>query len=232
MAIDLLAPTDPQPPNGDDKPAAMLGLLNAVHNNSAVTQRSLAKELGVALGIANAMLRRCVEKGLIKVRQAPARRYAYYLTPRGFAEKSHLTAQYLTESFKFFRVARSECEALFAECAARGWRRLVLVGTGELAEIARLCVAESPVELVAVVDPYYQAQSFAGLPVLAEIGSLPPGAFDAVVVTAVRAPQAAFDAALVAARAMNMAPERVLAPKLLRVSAAPPAELGSDEASA
>src|SRR5438445_8329748 len=82
-----------------------LGMLNAVEENSVVTQRSLAKELGIALGLANAYLRRCVSKGLIKVTHAPANRYAYYLTPQGFAEKSRLTAQYLALSFDFFRVA-------------------------------------------------------------------------------------------------------------------------------
>ena len=208
----------------DDKVAVVLGMLNAVHNNSAVTQRSLARELGVALGIANATLRRCVEKGLIKVREAPARRYAYYLTPRGFAEKSHLTAQYLTDSFKFFRTARSQCEALLVECAARGWRRIALAGAGELAEIARLCAAEAGVELVAVVDRQWPDRRFAGLPVLAELGALAGDKVDAVVVTDVRAPQATFDAMLTAAAATGLAADRVLAPKLLRISVVRPPE--------
>jgi DNA-binding MarR family transcriptional regulator len=74
----------------------MLGLLAAVERDSALTQRHLARELGIALGLANAYLRRCTKKGLIKMRQAPLNRYAYYLTPRGFAEKSRLTAEYLS----------------------------------------------------------------------------------------------------------------------------------------
>ena len=86
-----------------------LGMLNAVEENSVLTQRSLARELGIALGLANAYLKRCVTKGYIKVTHAPAKRYAYYLTPQGFAEKSRLTAQYLAISFDFFRLARSQC---------------------------------------------------------------------------------------------------------------------------
>ncbi len=66
----------------------VLGLLEYVGRGGEQSQRRLASELGVALGLANAYLKRCVKKGLVKVRQAPARRYAYYLTPRGFAEKS------------------------------------------------------------------------------------------------------------------------------------------------
>ena len=90
-------------------------MLNAVEENAVLTQRSLARGLGIALGLANAYLKRCVTKGYIKVTQAPANRYAYYLTPKGFAEKSRLTTQYLTNSFDFFRLARNQCDALFAE---------------------------------------------------------------------------------------------------------------------
>ena len=92
-----------------------LGLLNAVHDNSAVTQRTVARELGIALGLANAYLKRCVKKGLIKVSQVPPNRYAYYLTPQGFAEKSRLTAEYLSYSFTFFRRAREQFPSLGAE---------------------------------------------------------------------------------------------------------------------
>ena len=47
----------------------------------------LAAELGMAVGLVNAYLNRCIQKGLVKATQAPARRYAYYLTPQGFARK-------------------------------------------------------------------------------------------------------------------------------------------------
>src|SRR5258708_12623507 len=77
----------------------VLGLLEYVGRGGEQSQRRLASELGVALGLANAYLKRCVKKGLVKVRQAPARRYAYYLTPRGFAEKSRLTLQFISHPF-------------------------------------------------------------------------------------------------------------------------------------
>ncbi|HEY4820142.1 MAG TPA: winged helix-turn-helix transcriptional regulator, partial [Xanthobacteraceae bacterium] len=68
----------------------MLGLLESVERGGEQSQRRLASELGVALGLVNAYLKRCVNKGLVKVSEAPARRYAYYLTPHGFTEKSLL----------------------------------------------------------------------------------------------------------------------------------------------
>ena len=79
----------------------MLGLLESVERDGGQSQRRLASELGIALGLVNAYLKRCVKKGLVKVGQAPARRYAYYLTPQGFAEKSRLTVEYLSEFILF-----------------------------------------------------------------------------------------------------------------------------------
>ena len=73
--------------------ARVLEVLDAVHQRSDLSQRHLARQMGVALGLANSYLKRCMRKGLIKISAAPANRYLYYLTPKGFSEKSRLTAR-------------------------------------------------------------------------------------------------------------------------------------------
>lgn len=188
-----------------------LGLLNAVQENSKITQRSMAKDLGIALGLANAYLKRCVRKGLIKISEVPPNRYAYYLTPKGFTEKSRLTSEYLSSSFTFFRKAKGQCGETLSYCAARGWTRIALSGCGELAEIATLCATEHDVELVGMIDPKANAASFAGLKVVADANKL--RGLDAVIVTDLRAPQDVFDALTA-----EMPAERVLAPPLLGIS--------------
>lgn len=206
----------------DDGPrdtAITLGVLSAIERDSAITQRSLSNELGIALGLANAYLKRCARKGWIKVSQAPLNRYAYYLTPRGFTEKSRLTGEYLRDSLKFFRSARSSCVALFGECRARGQTRIVLAGAGELAEIAVLSAGEAGVEIVAVVDVGAAAAACAGRPVRRELGD---GGFDAVVVTDTVTPQATFEAMAAAVQRAGLSAEMVLAPSLLRVSPGAP----------
>jgi hypothetical protein len=191
-----------------------LGMLNAVEENSVLTQRSLARELGIALGLANAYLKRCVTKGYIKVTHAPAKRYAYYLTPLGFAEKSRLTAQYLAISFDFFRLARSQCSALFTECETRGWTRIALCGAGELAEIAMLCAESHAVTLIGLVEAAGGA-SVGKLPLVEDLAAL--AAPDAVLITEQRTPQQTYD------RIVTSLPrERVLAPRLLNISRTPP----------
>jgi DNA-binding MarR family transcriptional regulator len=191
----------------------VLGVLDVVERDPSVTQRSVARELGIALGLANAYLRRCVRKGLIKVSEVPRRRYAYYLTPQGFAEKSRLTATYLADSFSFFRKARTQCGELFAVAAARGQRRLALLGHGDLAEIASLVAREHPIEIVGVVATGSEAEFAAAGPV------------DAVVVTALVDPRGALEAAL---RAFGT--ERVYVPAILRVRTPAPTAVRPGEA--
>ncbi len=199
----------PEPGNANAE--ITLGLLNAVEENEELTQRSIALELGVALGLVNAYLKRCVKKGFIKVRQIPKNRYAYYLTPQGFSEKSRLTAEYLSQSFNFFRAARSQCATIFERCEANGWRKIVLVGVSDLGEIATFCAREYEVELIGFADQTYGGERFADLPVWRD-GSL-LGQADAAIITHLSAPQDAFFQACAV-----LGPERVMAPALLRVS--------------
>ena len=130
----------------------VLGVLGAVERDPAVTQRSVARELGIALGLANSYVRRCVHKGYIKVTQAPTRRYAYYLTPKGFAERSRLTASYLAHSFSFFRRARQQCDELLGKIVRNGGGSIVLLGDGDLADIVRLISTDYDVHVLRTVD--------------------------------------------------------------------------------
>jgi DNA-binding MarR family transcriptional regulator len=132
--------------------AVLLGILNAVEMDPGVTQRHVARELGVALGLVNSYVKRCVKKGLIKVSDAPAHRYAYYITPKGLTEKSRLTASYFAHSFAFFRRARAHCGDVYRTAIDRGQRRLIVVGTGDLADVARLVAIEHGIEAVATIQ--------------------------------------------------------------------------------
>ena len=193
----------------------MLGLLDAVEQDRAQSQRLLAAELGIALGLVNAYLKRCVKKGLVKVRDAPARRYAYYLTPLGFAEKSRLTVEYLSYSFGFFRQAKTDCSGLFREVKAGGVDKVVLVGQSDLAEIAALCAIEHSVEIVAVVQSGVQQGQFIGITVFENYDAVPKS-FDAVIITDMTDVRGAFNGAL-----ERFGAERVFVPALLRIGMRP-----------
>ncbi len=206
-----MANSDGAPTAADNETEITLGLLTAVHESSSVTQRSVARQLGIALGLTNAYLKRCVKKGLIKVNQIPPNRYAYYLTPKGFSEKSRLTAEYLSSGFTYFRRARNQCAGLLADCTARGDRRVALYGISDLAEIATLCAGEFDVTLVGIVDEGRGGGTFAGLRVAPTLDSLGP--VDAVIVTDLTDPQASYERLEDAGTGA-----RILTPELLRVS--------------
>ncbi len=205
---------------GDGNLAETVQLLDNVAGQGAPNQRVLAQRLGVSVGLVNALMRRAVRKGLVKIRQAPAHRYAYYLTPKGFAEKSRLVAEYLDNSLTFFRAARQDYGDLFARCAASGRRRIVLCGAGELAEIATLAAAGIEVTLAAVLDRETNQVSVAGLPVIRGVAALRPD--DVVVICDGRDPQRAYDRMVAA-----ISSERVIAPAFLLISPAPVAVTGA-----
>jgi DNA-binding MarR family transcriptional regulator len=160
----------------------LLDLLNSVESDGGQSQRRLASELGIALGLVNAYLRRCVKKGLLKVTEVPKRRYIYYLTPQGFAEKSRLTVEYLSVSFDFFRRAKSECGVLFNAARERGLPRVALAGISDVAEIAMICALDTGVTVVAIVDDRVTLTKFIGVPVASSFEAI-AGNCDAVVIT-------------------------------------------------
>jgi DNA-binding MarR family transcriptional regulator len=199
----------------------VLDLLTSVEHDGERSQRHMAAELGIALGLVNAYLKRCIKKGLVKVHDAPARRYAYYLTPQGFAEKSRLTVEYLSTSFSFFRLAKGDCARAFEAAKTSGFSRLVLAGRSDLAEIAILCAVEASVTIVAVVDPRSDDTQFVGVKVVKSYTDV-KDEFDAVIVTDVTRAKPSFDAAVEACGT-----ERVLAPALLGLRPSTKAERAS-----
>ncbi|HWP27180.1 MAG TPA: winged helix-turn-helix transcriptional regulator [Xanthobacteraceae bacterium] len=186
----------------------MLELLGAVERGG-VTQRRLSRELGIAVGLVNAYIKRCISKGFVKVRQVPPRRYAYYLTPKGFLEKSRLVADYFIYSFEFFRRARDSCKAALSSAAEAEQRRIALMGISELTEIATIVAPESEVEIIAVVDPKWPKSRFLRIPVYKQLAEVSPQV-DAVLVTALAESRSAYETAINA-----FGPSRVHIPSVI-----------------
>src|SRR3977135_2249667 len=147
----------------EDNQRIMLGLLQSVERDGGQSQRRLAAELGIALGLVNAYLKRCIKKGLVKVSEAPARRYAYYLTPHGFAEKSRLTVEYLSASLSLFRQAKKDCTVALETARARGFSRTSILGVSDLAEIAAICALDTGITTAGGVDPESDLPRFVGV---------------------------------------------------------------------
>ena len=167
---------------GNDKQSQLtLGLLQAIEQKDNISQRHLAQEMGVALGLANSSLKRCVKKGWIKITTAPANRYLYYLTPNGFAEKARLTADFFSTSLALFRQSGDEYSAIFDRCVAAGSTRVILAGLSDLTEIAVMRAMQSKIELIAIYQPGSQRHEFFGVPIATQ--SIECHSFDTIVLT-------------------------------------------------
>ena len=94
-------------------------VLRRLHQTPQVSQRALAKDLGVGLGTINFCFQALVEKGLVKMQNFSQSknklRYAYLLTPAGVAEKSKLTAEFLMRKVAEYEALQAEIETLNAE---------------------------------------------------------------------------------------------------------------------
>lgn len=188
-----------------------LDVLTAVERGETVSQLVLSRRVGVAVGLVNALLKRAVRKGFVKIRNAPARRYVYYLTPKGFAEKSRLVSEYIEWSLTFFRQARTQYSELFERARNVGFERVVIAGQGELAEIAVLAALEHGVPLAGILTTRSNQERMFGLPVAATLDAI--GHADAVIIADSTCAQATYDE-LVA----RLGSDCVLAPPLLRIA--------------
>jgi DNA-binding Lrp family transcriptional regulator len=142
-----------------------LKLLEAVEQDSRITQRSLATKLGIALGLTNIYLKRLVRKGYIKCVNVRSNRISYLITPRGIAEKARLTYEFMDYSLHLYGEVRQHLRHVLQECAASD-RRVAIFGRGEAAELAYLSLKECGLEPVAIFD-VDGGHDFLGMPVRA-----------------------------------------------------------------
>ena len=192
---------------------ATLSLLSVLETNEPHTQRGLAQRIGIALGLTNSLMKRAVQKGLVKISTVPARRYSYYLTPEGFREKSRLVGEYLNSSLSFFRRARDEYEFIFAQALKCGHKRIALYGIGELAEIAILSANQYDIELCGVVHIGGNQSHFSGVRIYNGMEAVLAENVDAAVISTTTLPQDAYDHLV-----RDFGADRVFAPPLLHIS--------------
>lgn len=159
-------------------------LLTEVASERPVTQRGLAKRLNIALGLTNLLIRRLVKKGYVKVVTLERNQLQYLITPAGVAEKARLTYEYLEYSLYFYRHIRAFLTHALVRLQRLPHQRVILYGTGEVAEIACLIMQQYGIPLVQVVDGE-GAGLFLGRPVrtLSDLSHVP---YDFLVVAALK----------------------------------------------
>ena len=108
---------------------ARFRILRLLHDQPTLSQREIAQSVDVSLGVVNYCLKGLIEKGYVKTRNVRASenklKYAYILTPKGFAEKAALTTRFLKRRVQEYEALRAEIAALEGDAdmfaGERGW---------------------------------------------------------------------------------------------------------------
>ena len=135
-------------------------ILEEISEDENLTQRKLSKKLDIALGLTNLYLKRLIKKGYIMVDTMPRNRIIYNLTPKGIAEKSKLTYEYMKYSFNFYKDLRLRLNEVLLTIEKEGAKKVVFYGAGEIAEIAYLSLQETTLDLIAIMDDFKVGKNF------------------------------------------------------------------------
>ena len=144
----------------DPKDIRTLKILEKVDTDIVPSQRDLARDLNISLGLVNSFIKRLAKKGYFKITHLPKNRMRYIMTPKGVAEKSRLTYEYIQFSYNFYKNARQKLSDLYAELEKQGAKRVVFYGASDLAEIAYLSLLETNLRLAAIVDDWKIGRKF------------------------------------------------------------------------
>ena len=136
--------------NQDDYRSLLL--MTELEEGKPISQREIAGRLGIALGLVNSYLKTLVAKGLVTVKAMPRNRFAYLLTPNGFAEKSQLAYRHLSNFHKLYRITRQDSLLRFRSLRERGVQRVAFCGLDDLTEIVYLSLREAQLGLAVVMD--------------------------------------------------------------------------------
>ena len=158
-------------------------ILDHVEKTPLLTNRRVATKLGVSVKLAHALLTLLVQKGMLDIRKHHSRRWDYFLTPKGIAEKARLTFEFMDFTMQFYRDARRRSSEVLAQVRKSGVTRVAFLGASEMAEIAYLGIQEQKLLLVDVFDDARAGQEFLGLTVR-PISDMPLSAAEKVLVTA------------------------------------------------
>ena len=122
-------------------------LLNAIAEDSMVTQAGLAARLGIAVGSVNWYIKRLVNRGYVKVSHLDRTRLKYDLTPEGMSLLTQRAVQFMKSSLQVYNDLRGKAKAVISEMSQRGITDVYLEGSDEVMDILQLTCIEAGVHL-------------------------------------------------------------------------------------
>ncbi len=142
-----------------------LRLLEEVDSTPELSQRHLARSLGIALGVANLLVRNLVKKGYIRTTRVGWKRWVYVLTPAGMSRKVQLTLGYIERFHDHYRRVRQLLREDLGTHTIRPDSCIAIYGATELAELMFLVLRDMGVTSIDVFDRQGTGGPFLGMPV-------------------------------------------------------------------
>jgi len=178
--------------NMDQTELRTLRILEEIEKDETPSQRDISRKLNISLGLVNSFVKRLAQKGYCKVTTIPKNRVRYLLTPKGAAEKTRLTYEYIQSSIQFYRHTLHKVKALFNTLNHDGVKRIVFYGVSDLAEISFLLIEDASIQLVGIIDDNHCGNSFLKMTV-AGSDQLAKMLFDRILITDIWEPLDAYE---------------------------------------
>ena len=118
-------------------------LLDEIAQDSLVTQASLSKRLGIAVGSVNWYIKRLITRGWVKVSHLDRTRLQYDLTPEGMKVFTQRAMNYARDSLQVYGTLREKAKLLAADLKQNGVKSVYLNGDDQVMDILRLTCIEA-----------------------------------------------------------------------------------------
>jgi len=142
-----------------------LRLLEEVGRTPEMSQRRLAHQLGIALGVTNVLVRSLARKGYIRIVQVKWKRWIYILTPAGITRKIQLTLTYVEGFLDHYRRVRELLREDLGALALSADSRIAIYGATELAELMFLVLRDLGITNIEIIDRPLHSDRFLGMPI-------------------------------------------------------------------
>ncbi len=143
-----------------------LEILERLENNGHLTQRDLSKEVGIALGLVNHLLKKMVNKGWIKIKNIDAKKIRYLITPEGAREKSSLLYKRVEGTIHFYLEAKKVIKDKIIHLKNEGVEDVSIYGINHISEVLFIVLKELGLELSSVVEEKKEGEEWFGYNVI------------------------------------------------------------------
>ncbi len=152
--------------NSKDSGVRELEILEKIENDGHLTQRDLSREVGIALGLVNHLLKKMVKKGWIKIKNIDAKRIRYLVTPEGAREKTSLLYKRVESTIHFYLEAKKLIKEKVDQLKNDGVKSVSIYGINHIAEVLFIVLKELGLRLDCVVDNDKDGEEWFGYKVI------------------------------------------------------------------